>query len=437
MNMDATCPICCSEYTKVIRRVVECSYCNHQACLDCVKKYILNVADDPNCMKCHVLWNRDFLDLILTKAFRMGEYKEHREKVLLDREKSLLVETMVDVEREKQKREMAKIYEDLAGRKQELMRELQEVKDQMMNIRYNKLPKVDVSEKKTFIRSCVMTECRGFLSSQWKCAVCATWVCPDCQEPKTSRDDPTHTCDPSVVESVKMIAKDSKPCPKCTSMIFKIAGCSQIWCTECHCTFDWNTGREVVGQRIHNPHYYEWLRKQNGGVLPRNVGDIPLNCGGLPHMINLNKYVAKYAQVDKRIVKISRLHRLINHIIDIEIRPLNWITPNDINTNRDLRLSYLLGEISEEKWKRDLQKREKKREFAVAKRNVFEMFVTAGTDILNKMVLCHRDAEIIACLDEGDNLIAYFNDSVLQVMERFNSKTVRRINEDWSLLYKP
>ena len=72
-----------------------------------------------------------------------------------------------------------------------------------------------------------------------------------------------------------MLAKDSKPCPKCQSLIFKINGCDQMWCTQCHTAFSWKTGK--LEKNIHNPHFYEWQRKNGGGAAPRNPGDF--ECG--------------------------------------------------------------------------------------------------------------------------------------------------------------
>ncbi len=82
-------------------------------------------------------------------------------------------------------------------------------------------------EKKTFVRKCPVTDCRGFLSSRWKCDLCKNYVCPDCNEIKNGDD---HVCDPNAVETINLLKKDTKPCVKCGTMIFKISGCSQMWC---------------------------------------------------------------------------------------------------------------------------------------------------------------------------------------------------------------
>jgi hypothetical protein len=99
-------------------------------------------------------------------------------------------------------------------------------------------------ERKQFIRKCPVTDCRGFLSTRWKCDVCENYICIDCNEIKKGDD---HVCDPNAVETMKLLKSDTKPCVKCGAMIFKISGCSQMWCPDCHTAFDWNTGKIVSG----------------------------------------------------------------------------------------------------------------------------------------------------------------------------------------------
>ena len=45
-----------------------------------------------------------------------------------------------------------------------------------------------------------------------------------------------------------------------------------MWCVKCHTAFSWRTG--AIETKIHNPHYYEWMRsKSANGEIPREEGD--------------------------------------------------------------------------------------------------------------------------------------------------------------------
>ena len=66
-------------------------------------------------------------------------------------------------------------------------------------------------------------------------------------------------CDKEAVETMKMLNKDTKPCPSCGTMIHKVSGCNQMWCPSCKNAFDWRSGRIERGV-IHNPHYYQGVK---------------------------------------------------------------------------------------------------------------------------------------------------------------------------------
>jgi len=80
-------------------------------------------------------------------------------------------------------------------------------------------------ERAKFIMKCPAAECRGFLSTAYKCGTCQMWACPDCLVIKGPEKDVEHTCDPGQKESVALIIKESKGCPKCGQRISKIDGC--------------------------------------------------------------------------------------------------------------------------------------------------------------------------------------------------------------------
>jgi len=127
--------------------------------------------------------------------------------------------------------------------------------------------------KEKVLGKCCKGNCDGFIvvsknekdKKEARCAMCDEKYCIKCHE----KEEKTHVCDPNILESIKTLKKETKPCPKCYSLIFKIDGCDQIWCTkpDCHTAFSWNTGKLETG-KVHNPHYYEWMRK-NGGVSSR------------------------------------------------------------------------------------------------------------------------------------------------------------------------
>ena len=128
--------------------------------------------------------------------------------------------------------------------------------------------KKDQEDQLPFIKACPQDDCRGFLNPAFVCTMCACKCCKECHEVLQQEQSQSHTCDPSTKASIAAVATESRPCPSCAAAISKIDGCDQMWCTQCHATFSWLTGCIVEG-RIHNPHYYEWMRR-NGKTIPRH-----------------------------------------------------------------------------------------------------------------------------------------------------------------------
>ena len=107
----------------------------------------------------------------------------------------------------------------------------------------------------------------GFLDNNYICVLCNTKFCHKCFEKLTS----SHQCDENDIASIKLIKKDTRPCPKCYTRIHKISGCNQMFCTNCNIGFDWKTGA-LVKQNFHNPHRAEWLRN-NADIIEHTEDD--------------------------------------------------------------------------------------------------------------------------------------------------------------------
>ena len=91
------CITCLEPYTKTVRKRVECGHCGFSACLMCFEKYMLLAVQDPHCMHCKKIWSREFIDTQFPKKFVDNELKIHREDILFEREKNLLVQTQHNV----------------------------------------------------------------------------------------------------------------------------------------------------------------------------------------------------------------------------------------------------------------------------------------------------------------------------------------------------
>ena len=277
--MEEECSICCENYNKSTRKAITCQACDYSSCKSCIRKYLLDINNEPNCPSCHNVWTQEFIITNCNRSWYSKEHKEHRSKILVDYEMSQLPDTMVAADNYKFKEDLEERNKDINTEIRELralIYNLQEEKnDNIITIREIKESNYKRGETKKFIMACPGEDCRGFLSETYKCDLCHQSTCPDCNEIM----EEGHTCNEEAVQSAELIKKETKPCPKCGIRIFKINGCDQMWCTECHVAFSWKTGRFENGV-VHNPHFYQWQRNNNNGVAPRVAGDNP--CENLP-----------------------------------------------------------------------------------------------------------------------------------------------------------
>jgi len=201
--------------------------------------------------------------------------------------------------------------------------------------------------------------------------------------------------------------------------------CDQMWCTDCHTAFSWTTG-QIVNGVVHNPHYYEFLRKEGNGVAPRNIGDVP--CGGIPHYARIYRIVK-----DKECAKlIMAAHRIASEIQDQRIHQYQGgFTADD---NGDLGVKYLMKEISKDDMKAELVKRETKRNRHAAIRAVLEMFVNTSILLLN--TICDDadetpiDERLQTCVESFRNLKKYVNETLMNI-SRMKQCSVPQITQAW------
>ncbi len=425
-----SCPICIETYTRELRAKVTCPYCPSHACRGCVQKYLLTSYDDPHCMECRKAWNRDFLDQHLTKTFRSGALRKHRAKVLMEREKAFLPAHQIFVEATKEidkyvalDRITARKIADATIKRGEILIERQRVARfcraattiEEMDVNMKKMAEIHekygkieaermnyqfetethnlritdaqnilnggtkVKETREFIARCPAEGCRGYLSSAYKCGTCGKFTCAECNSLKGDNRDAPHTCNEEAKASTALIRKETRPCPKCGVRIYKIDGCDQMFCTaeNCHTAFSWNTGRVVTGV-IHNPHYYEYLRNQNGGALPREAGDIP--CGGLPHQWQFTRKVSVVTAIPHK--EKNLIYAIFRCFADVADRLPDFPARPPATMNKDINIKYLMNQLSEDDWRKMLEQRETRFERKKEIGQILTMFTHVGAEYM-------------------------------------------------------
>lgn len=419
------CPVCTCSFTSTVRKPVTCASCSFESCQQCTKTYLLGTTQDAHCMNCRIAWSYNFLIDNFTKTFVSGDYKCLRENVLVEREKSMLVETMHLVDAEKEKRSIQKDLQALRAELDHYKKHIKQIKQQISqkNIELAVLSRRVIAPqpnepRKQFIRACPAEDCKGFLSTDWKCGLCKIDVCSKCHDIKRTDDD--HVCKPEDVQTASAVMRETKPCPKCAARIFKIDGCDQIWCTSCHTAFSWRTGKIETGV-IHNPHYFEYLRKTGGALAPQRANNEP--CGVF---VNAREFV--YHIHGLRLSQDP--HPLINML-----RGFSHIYRNQIPTIRDpqaefatLRLRYLIGDFDEKHWKQQLQACEKRNAKRTELRMVLETLVTVSTDLFRRALRVKLPSEIEAITTEMNALIAHINESLETLAKRFGCTSINFID---------
>ena len=429
-----TCPICCETFTKQHRKEISCLYCDQVACKSCIETYLTTEFVDANCLFCKHALDDGFIENKMTKLFRNEKLSKHRQIILFDREKAQMPATqnLIEIHKLREVRiqqliVVRRIDSDIRCANYRLgasiknrdrftneivassmsqyqcmllthyMTSINRARDELYTLQENvsiareklnqiqsqideKMGNVEKKErqKRVFIKACPKNDCRGFVTEKWECGLCNAIVCKHCEELK---EDDNHECNPDTVETVKLLQKDSKQCPKCPAIIYKIDGCSQMYCIHCHTAFDYNTGRIETG-RVHNPEYYRWLR-EHGNVVPREPGDHGIeDCNNeLPRIENVIQFVPEDTN------KLNTIYSLHNRAAHLQYHTLVSMQYEIRNQNNvDLRIKYLKGYIGEAEFKERIVKRAKHNRKRELFYNIIELFVNVIKDSFNELI---------------------------------------------------
>lgn len=460
-----TCVVCREHFTTVLRKKALCKFCQASACSKCIEQYLLTRHEDAHCLHCRVNYTDTTLFEICTKTYLQQTYFKHRQEVLINRHRAQLPLLQDAAIREKRDRERniilgglqkdinilratrnevlvlynrayvayygqggvrtdegMRLIDELMTQAEDLREQIREKRTLMHQVRWpghiHQTQRVEdkEEEKKKFIRRCTRDGCKGFLSTAWKCGICEWFSCSKCFVVKGKAHDAEHECKKEDIDTAELIKKDCKPCPKCGEFIEKSSGCDQMFCISCQTPFSWNTGKIVTSGPIHNPHYYEWL-KRNGGNIQRNPADVP--CGGFPGGYELVRFPRG---INKDIANMFfEFHRICMELQDISTR--NYRSHLDQDTMNQVNIKFLLDDIDEKKWGQLLATNEKKRKRDNEIQEVLGAFRMVAVELINR-VQQFTDGPIVRFTDlpvpKAEAFILELNKEIQELVRMIN-----------------
>jgi len=431
-----SCPICCETWSKKVKEC-KCHYCDFVACVPCMEQYLVTSYSDPKCMNtdCKHGWTVDYLYSVMPKTFMTGPYKKHREVILYDREVAMLQATQPHVENILNKERLTEEIEALKLERNKISTAIMLKTEELDATRYFGMASRTVVSKSEYVGRCSQADCLGFISSaSFSCGLCNTGYCKKCFVPvpkgeeeeheereEGQEEEERHKCKEEDIQTYKLIKSDTKPCPTCATLIFRISGCSQMFCTECKSVWDWNTGRvEQNENAMHNPHYYDWL-VANGGrqavaaAAPQAAGQ----CGANRITFNIvNEFIKDMSKVEKEFV--YSVYRTVNHYKNMhqEVDP-----PTLFDKNLDLRIRYLRNDLTVDKLKSMVQIREKAVNKKREVRQILLAFSEATIDILVVMTTLPHKNKPIKLREfkiKFDNIMGYTKTALANVKKMYN-----------------
>jgi hypothetical protein len=447
------CGVCLNAYSGTLRKRIACPYCSESACIQCMKVYVLDNASNPKCMHCHRLFTNEFVDTTFTKLFRRGDLRKRKVINLLDLEKSLIPETMPLIEeqnRERQRKLQAHKLDTLLRKVMNFAHHREQLSDldqvvQDLVAKAHEVRALGVEPEPApdkVVKYLKCPGCPGYIpiSRTGQCSNCEYKICRSCRE----RDSELHTCNEETLKTMQMVRDLCKPCPKCGMQIERVSGCSQMFCTECHTAFSWTTGAIVSGP-IHNPHYFEFIRRTGQDMrannCEQNVGYIAPSAM-VTAFLNRNKTL--HFQCGNEtfpgcthpgMCRFFRITQNVNWILDWARSPLVDYTHTRY---RHLRIQFIEGSLSEHKFSKLMGVQETLRVKKNRALEIYKMFAAVSLDVYNRLnegfSASTNPAELFQ--EFFTSMVAvrqYAEDALRSVYDDYSDASFRFLNKDFQM----
>ena len=413
------CDVCCETRATTL----PCARCDFSTCRVCTRR-ALEEGHPAACLQCRAPMSTDEVVRRVGKTYYATTHRAQVRARIARREQAKLplVVPWANVERDRRhlRHEIRRLSQEFQHTGDwNVVRDLRELQRRLHSLGAPSMSRV--------VRC---ASCADFLSTDeadvaLHCGRCGTRTCVRCR----ARVDATpHVCAPADLQSLEAIARECRPCPNCGASSYRDSGCPVMWCVECHTFWQWDTRLPMPrGQTPHNPDHRQWM--QRAGPM-REVGDVP--CGGTVDLGQLHAalmrefarslYVTEGAAVVLAASDAVLVAQRLRHGF-----PRTW-DPDTVL--RPLRVGYLLGDYaSEDAFVAAVSRAERDCEYRRDVGEVFEGFVFASTDVLQRFVHDQSpDCDAVAL--ELAQVRDLFRDAIERVAT-CHTRVVPRLTDDW------
>jgi hypothetical protein len=431
MSARHDCNICAEENAGKIT----CTNCSFNMCRPCLKRYTLERPDAiPSCPSCNVQWTYEQQVSHLSATFVKGTLRKRKRDIALSQENVRLAASGPSAQKVYYSRQEKQLKIHLTRTIASLQTNPSDTGLHLIQMLRHKIEQIQRrmhAVGNTTVR-CAHSNCGRFVDiNTGACITCSKETCIRCSQPIVEGEQ--HVCDANTLANIQTMNNECRPCAGCHAMTIRSEGCPVMWCAHCHAFWNWDTGELIRGRAPHNPDHRNWLTR--GGTAPRELGDVP--CGGVPTYEAIHNALTSVLWADTYVTNdqiiVANAFLTVRNCVENShaiVRPLFPVVSNQEMLCHDLRIAFLLGDISKSKFEAKVTQRLSKSYFQAAVGPILEMFTFSGIDILLKASYIESTSQIFELYFELLALREIVNSELARVSSEFGRK-VPVLTEFW------
>jgi len=275
---------------------------------------------------------------------------------------------------------------------------------------------------------CPDNSCRGFVFGT-ECGVCKKKVCMMCRECRDISPEGTqHVCNEDSVKSLTVMLSDSKPCPKCATYIHRTEGCDHMKCTYCGSHFNYQTLMLIASS---TNHHYDNTAPLNMGTneanSSRHVNELcELDMSdGIPRSAFAEKIdtpevsdVERILYDDRNMIRMTK-----DHMYDEQ-----KILTKANKKLHDLRVKFLLKEVTEERWVSSIRSAHEARDKELAIAQLLNIMLNTTKSI--QRLIYRGDMTLDAAWAQLQQLYAMMDEQFREISCEYGGSTRLHIRSD-------